>query len=135
MGRRCSDQAAEIEQQDAQERSKPAKDAEYGPCCVPLTGIVLRFGRYDPRCNRDRTRDTGLLFRIRRRDVDQIALHAADDFRAGIGITLLAKFRHGIAQQITTAGIVQNAFPAIADFDAVLPVFDCEEQEYPVVLS
>ena len=134
MGRRCSDQAPEIEQQDAQERSEPAKDAEYGRCFVPLTRIVLRFGRCDLRCNRDRTRNPG-LFLNRRRAADQIALHAADDFRAGIGITLVAEFRHGIAQQVAATGIVQNAFPAVPDLDPVLPVFDGKEQERAVVLS
>ena len=134
MGRRRSDQAAEIEQQDSQERCEPAKDAEYGPCFVPLTGIVFRFGRCNPRRNRDRTRNPG-LFRIRRRAVDQKALHAADDSRTGVGIAFVPERRHGLAQQIAAAGIVQNAFPAIADFDAVLPVFDSEEQKRPVVLS
>ena len=134
MGRRCSNQTSEIEQQDAQERSESAKDAEYGRCFIPLTRIVLRSGRSDPRCNRDRTRNPG-LFHIRRRAVDQIALHAADDLRTGIGITLIAEFRHSTMQKIAAAGIIQDAFPAIADFEPVLPVFDCKEQERPVVLS
>ena len=134
IGRRCSDQTSEIEQQDAQERSEPAKDAEYGRCCVPLTRIVLWFGRCDLRHDRDRTRNPG-LFRNRRRAVDQIALHAANDLRTGIGITFLAEFRHSTAQQVAATGIVQNAFPTIADLEPVLPVFDGKEQERAVVLS